>query len=218
MSTESSPLRTLLDAYRAISQTEREKGTYFEDLIACYIRHEASYRDLYRRVWRYADWAKREGRDARDTGIDLVAQTHLGEYHAIQCKFYDESYQIRKNDIDSFFTASGQEPFKHRVIVSTTDQWSVHAEKALIDQRPPVSRIDLQDLEASQIDWSQYQPGKKLTLRKRKTLRPHQRKALGNVVEGLVGADRGKLIMACGTGKTLAWISHQRVEGTGNFC
>lgn len=67
--------------------TEREKGTYFEELIRTYLRHEATYRDLYSHVWTYADWAKAQGLDARDTGIDLVARTHGTEQcHAIQCK------------------------------------------------------------------------------------------------------------------------------------
>ena len=57
------------------AKSEREKGTYFEELILCYLRNEASYRDLYSRVWTYADWAKEQGLDKRDTGIDLVAKT-----------------------------------------------------------------------------------------------------------------------------------------------
>ncbi|MGB0849533.1 MAG: hypothetical protein ACPGSM_22540, partial [Thiolinea sp.] len=66
-------LQTLLNTYRAAAQAEREKGAYFEDLIITYLRHEASYRDLYSQVWAYADWAREQGLDARDTGIDLVA-------------------------------------------------------------------------------------------------------------------------------------------------
>lgn len=101
------PLQTLLHAYRLASVTEREKGTYFEDLICTYLRNEATYRDLYSQVWTYAAWAREQGLDARDTGIDLVAQTQgTGEYHAIQCKFYAEDYRVQKGDIDSFFTAS----------------------------------------------------------------------------------------------------------------
>ena len=39
-----------------------------------------------------------------------------------------------------------------------------------------------------------------------KTLRPHQKKAVSNVVKGLKTASRGQLIMPCGSGKTLAGI------------
>jgi predicted helicase len=196
-------LNNLLDSFRNAAVTEREKGTYFEELICTYLRNEAIYRDLYSDVWTYADWAIQQGLDKRDTGIDLVAKTNgTGEYHAIQCKFYAEDYRVQKSDIDSFFTASGKKHFTYRIIVSTTNHWSEHAEDALCNQQPPVSKIDLHDLENSQIDWSQYQPTSPAVLKRKKDLRPHQTIALAEVKKGLAQADRGKLIMACGTGKT----------------
>lgn len=150
-----SPLQTILDSFRQAAVTEREKGTYFEELILAYLRNEATYKDLYSDVWTYSDWAAQQQLDKRDTGIDLVAKTRgTNEYHAIQCKFYAEGYKVQRRDIDSFFTASGQRPFTHRIIISTTNNWSEHAEDALRDQQPPVSKIDLYDLENSQIDWT----------------------------------------------------------------
>ena len=196
-------LQKLLNTYRLDSASEREKGTYFEELILCYLRNEASYRDLYSQVWTYADWAKEQGLDRRDTGIDLVALTSgTGEYHAIQCKLYAEDHKINKSDIDSFFTASGKKIFTHRIIICSTNNWSEHAEDALQDQQPPVSKIDLFDLENSQIDWAKFQPYAAPALKEKKQPRPHQQDALEAVREGLQEADRGKLIMACGTGKT----------------
>lgn len=196
-------LQKLLDIYREAAQSEREKGTYFEELIRTYFRYEATYSDLYSDVWLYSDWAKEQGLDARDTGIDLVAKTRgTNECHAIQCKFYAEDYKVQKSDIDSFFTASGQKPFTYRIIVTTTNNWGEHAEAALMNQQPPVTKIDLHDLENSQIDWAKYQPHKTPVLKDKKKLRPHQVSALTDVKNGLKTADRGKLIMACGTGKT----------------
>jgi len=211
------PLQTLLATYRHASITEREKGTYFEELICTYLRNEATYCDLYSQVWTYAEWAREQGFDARDTGIDLVAKTNgTGELHAIQCKFFAEDYRVQKGDIDSFFTASGKKPFTHRVIIATTNNWSEHADDALQNQQPPVSKIDLHDLENSQIDWAQYQPHQAPVLRPRKTLRDHQTAALVGVEFGLRTADRGKLIMACGTGKTFASLKiAERLAGAG---
>ena len=204
----SSPLQTILAQYRATSQTEREKGTYFEELIRTYFRFEASYADLYSDVWLFADWAKAIGTpqfgiSGQDTGIDLVAKTRgTEEYHAIQCKCYDEFHRVMRRDIDSFFTASGRAPFTQRIIVTTTDDWSEHAEAALLHQQPPVTKIDLHDLENSQIEWAKYQPSKPPALKAKKELRKHQESAKLNVTLGFKSADRGKLIMACGTGKT----------------
>ena len=198
-------LSNLLDTYRNVSASEREKGTYFEELIVCYLRNEATYRDLYSDVWTYAEWAGLQGLHKKDAGIDLVAKVQgTGEIHAIQCKLYAESYKLQKSDIDSFFTASGKKPFVHRIIVSTTNHWSEHAEEALQNQQPPVTKIDLNDLENSQIDWAKYQPKAAPVLKAKKQLRPHQQNALTAALAGFQTADRGKLIMACGTGKTFA--------------
>lgn len=205
-------LQTLLATFRKAAVTEREKGTYFEELCIQYLRHEATYRDLYSHVWTYADWVKAHpdlGFNAKDTGIDLVAKTQgTREFHAIQCKFYAENHRVVKADIDSFFTASGKKTFSRRVIITTTSNWSDNAEVALFDQHPPVTKIDLNDLENSQIDWARYNPNQQqpsqpeVVLKQKKQLREHQKTALTNVKAGLQSAARGKLIMACGTGKT----------------
>jgi len=147
-----------------------------------------------------------------------VAKTHgTDEYHAIQCKFYAENYRVQKSDIDSFFTASGKKTFSHRIIISTTNNWSGHAEDALANQQPPVSKIDLNDLENSQIDWACYQPDKPPVLKPQKKLKKHQIDALYGVRTGLETADRGKLIMACGTGKTFTSLKiAETIAGTGD--
>jgi predicted helicase len=193
---------SLLNELRDAAWDERDKGDRFERLIASYLRTDPLYVQKYDEVWRWSDWPDRPG---VDTGIDLVArERETGELCAIQCKFYDPSHTLQKDDIDSFFTASGKEGFTSRLIVSTTDKWSKHAEDALEGQQVPVSRLRVQDLDESGIDWSQFSLAKpeQMEIKAHKSLRPHQELALQHVVEGLSIADRGKLIMACGTGKT----------------
>jgi len=212
-----SDLRQLLDNFRQKAKSEREKGQYFEELTLAYLKNEPIYQDLYRDVWTYSDWARANGKDATDVGIDLVAQTNgTDEYHAIQCKFYDEDYVLQKKDIDSFFTASGQRPFTHRIIVSTTNHWSEHADDALRDQNPPVTKIDLYALEDSRIDWSQFADKTAPILKPKKQLRPHQLSAVEQVLKGFDTVDRGKMIMACGTGKTFTSLKiAERLAGAG---
>jgi predicted helicase len=212
-----SALSALLHTYRVASVSEREKGTYFEELICTYLRNEATYRDLYEQVWTYADWAKEQGLDARDTGIDLIARTQgTSEYHAIQCKLYAENYRVQKKDIDSFFTASGKKPFTHSIIVATTNNWSEHANDALLDRHQTINKIDLQALEDSQIDWAKYQPKQTVVLKAKKQLRDHQQTALNATASGLKEAERGKLIMACGTGKTFTSLKiAEKLAGKG---
>lgn len=210
-------LETILNNYCKAAQSEREKGTYFEELILTYLRNEATYCNLYSKVWTYADWARERGLSGKDAGIDLVAQTEgTGEYHAIQCKFYTADYCVKKSDIDSFFTASGKKTFSHRIIIATTDIWSEHAQAAMQDQQPPVSKIDLHDLENSQIDWSKYKPHQAPALKPKKEPREHQKNAINAVQNHFKEADRGKLIMACGTGKTFTSLKvAENIAGKG---
>ncbi|MFA5702631.1 MAG: DEAD/DEAH box helicase family protein, partial [Advenella sp.] len=205
-----SALSKILNSFRNQAISERDKGTDFEQLVRVYLRHEPFYKDIYENVWMYADWAELQGYLRKDTGIDLVAKTTTGEFHAIQCKNYAPEYKIAKADIDSFFTASGRRDFSHRVIVTTTNEWTNNALSALDNQNPPVSVINLADLERSQIDWEAYvvdEPvysvaDEPIRLKQQKTLREHQRSALESVTNGFKTKERGKLIMACGTGKT----------------
>lgn len=81
-------LQTLLETFRKNSQTNREQGTYFEELIIQYFKNENLYKDLYEDVWTYSAWAKKESLNSQDAGIDLAAKTcGTNELHAIQCKF-----------------------------------------------------------------------------------------------------------------------------------
>lgn len=201
-------LQSLLNTFRATAKTEREKGTYFERLVKAYLQNEPYYRDLYAgKVWLWEEWraeaAKRGlGDVGADAGIDLVAETTIGELYAIQAKFYDEDANLTLRELSTFLTAAGKKQYSHGLIFLTATKSTAHLREALQGQKTPINLVTLHDLEASQIDWSKYQPGAKPVLKPQKTLRPHQQSALAAVKAGLASADRGKLIMACGTGKT----------------
>ena len=196
-------IHAILDDLARTATDARDKGDKFERLMAAYLRTDPLYKDQYSDVWLWADWPGRDGRP--DTGIDLVAQERdTGGFCAIQCKFYDPAHTLQRSDIDSFFTASGKAPFTSRLLISTTDKWSRHAEEALEAQQIPVARLRVQDLDDSAVDWSQFALDRpdSLARKARKTIRPHQQLALDKVKAGFQAGDRGKIIMACGTGKT----------------
>lgn len=211
----------MLTHIRELTPTVRDQGTSFERLMIQYFSTEAFYRSFYDEVLPYADWVTRYGAQAgierrTDTGIDLVAITKDGRFHAIQCKNYAPDYCVKKSDIDSFFTASGKTCFSNRIIVATTDNWSDNALDSLENQHPPVSRIGLHNLNNSVIDWSLYHEDTKPVLKPKKQLRDHQEIALKRVVEGFKEADRGKMIMACGTGKTFTSLKiAEKMAGAG---
>jgi predicted helicase len=196
-------IHDILAEFRSAASNNRDLGDKFERLIANYLVTEPQYQDQFSDVWMWSEWPGR-GKQP-DTGIDLVAQNrYTGELCAIQCKFYDPAHRLEKVDLDSFFATSGKHPFTSRMIVSTTDIWGKHAEELLNNQQVPCIRIRVQDLENSAVDWSHFSLSRpdRMKLKPKKELRPHQTTALRDVLAGLAEADRGKLIMACGTGKT----------------
>jgi predicted helicase len=194
----------LLDSYRDLADSERMKGNYFEQLVGRYLEKDGVQAPQYRNVWLWRDWPDRAGK--KDNGIDLVAERQDGGFTAIQCKFYAEGHRIQKSDIDSFISASGKPPFTHRLIVDTTGRdWSGNAEEMLDNQHVPIQRIGLTDFRNSNIDWATYEltdPSKAPRLHEKKQLRTHQHEAVNAALKGFETSHRGKLIMACGTGKT----------------
>ena len=199
-------IHDVIDKFRA-EPSSTKRGTQFEELMVSYFETDPTLASEYDQVKTWQEWKHNE--HTHDSGIDLVARNkHTGRWTAIQCKFYDRGHYLQKQDIDSFFTASGkawdQIWFDNRIIISTTDRWSSQAERALEHQSLPVQRIGLAEIAESPIDWMftpeslSYEPRKAV----RYGLRPHQKEALEKIQEGFQNHDRGKWISACGTGKT----------------
>ncbi|MHC0055446.1 DEAD/DEAH box helicase [Actibacterium sp. D379-3] len=198
----------LLENYRSASTNEREKGDYFERLVRVFLTHDDVQKQFYSAVVPFAEWAKEQGWSNADTGIDLVATLADGSgYAAIQCKFYAPSHVIQKPDIDSFISAASNDLFTRLVIADTTQKDFGRNTKETLDKlSKDWNRIGINELEASRIDWSQFIRTGNVSLAPKKTLKDHQREALTAVTEGLEETDRGKLIMACGTGKTFTGL------------
>lgn len=192
---------------RSMASSQREKGDLFERLMANVLPQLPEYK--LDKVWMREDWVRSEHFpqggifNTSDEGIDLVGMRDDGSFVAIQCKFYDENHYLGKSDLDSFFTESGKEPFDARLIIATTENWSSGAKRALKGQRTDVQTITLSDLKYFDIDWDKANPTKAKVILERKTPLEHQREAIDKVCVGFREADRGKMIMACGTGKTL---------------
>ena len=201
-------LRDLLDSYRQAARSEREKGDYFERVVRVYLENDDAQKQYYSAVVPFAQWAKEQGWSKADTGIDLVATLADGSgYAAIQCKFYAPNHTIQKPDIDSFISAASNDLFTRLIIADTTQkEFGKNASGTLDKLSKDWNRISISELEASRIDWSQFLRTGTVSLAPKKQLHPHQRDALKAVTEGLAEADRGKLIMACGTGKTFTGL------------
>ena len=222
--------KEILHKFRTESFTEKEKGTKFERLMRSWLLTDPRYNEL-ETVWLWEEFPGRKDFGGTDTGIDLVAKTELGDYWAIQCKCYAADTVIDKPAVDSFLATSSRTftneitfqttRFSNRIWISTTANWGNNAEEAIRNQEPPVTRIGLADLNSSPVDWQKLLDG--LTgdsaLVKGKKPREHQLTAISKAYTHYMvdGNDRGKLIMACGTGKTYTslLIAEQLLEGKG---
>ena len=206
-----SAFNDLLKAIEESNFSQRDKGTDFERLSLDFLTNEPTYKDQFTKVQMYSDWAKEQSDleiNARDIGIDLVATDVMADdakeqtYTAIQCKFYAADRVVSKDDIDSFLSASDKTYYSKRFIIATNQKWGPNVEKELKDLKTPVTIITREKLANSSIDWSSYLKTQGKVEVIKRTLRDYQKEALNNVIEGFKTNERGKLIMACGTGKT----------------
>ena len=198
--------QNVLDYIREAAQSESHKGELFERLMLTYFSEDPDYKQQFSEVWRWKDWAaRRTDFDRNDIGIDIVAKQREGGYCAIQCKCYAETTRLSKPHIDSFLAASASELFTSRIIVNTGGGWGKNALRTIEPIKDKLRILNFRELESSHFKWPdlRLEAPEQLTYQQRRfNLKPHQKAALEKVMAGFKQADRGKLIMACGTGKT----------------
>lgn len=204
----------ILAHFRDKSFTEKDKGTQFERLMRAWLKTDSRYSNLFDTAWLWEEFPSRSEFGGKDLGIDLVAKTKDGDYRAIQSKCYAEDTVIDKATVDSFLSTSSRTftnevtyertTFAHRLWIATTNHWGSGGEETIHNQNPPVTRINLYDLDHSSVDWGKIFEGLegKEALSAKKQLREHLREALKAAHSYYKTEDRGKLVMACGTGKT----------------
>lgn len=206
---------TIIEEIRKKSYTERDKGNRFERLIRNYFKTSKKYNILLSEVWLWNEFPYRKEFGGSDTGIDLVALTKSGEYWAIQCKCYSEDTVINKPAVDSFLSTSSRrfvddnfenKEFSSRIWIATNNKWGKNAKEAFENQNPPAYIINPWEIASDEtVDWDLLDAGMNganAVAKRNMSPRPHQEIALKNAAEYYKTHDRGKFIMACGTGKT----------------
>lgn len=188
----------------ALDPDTRIRGKQFERIVKWFLQNDPVYRHEIRAVWMWDDWPRRWGADA---GIDLVAEDRNGDLWAIQAKAYDPKYRVSKKDVDKFLAESGRKVFTYRMLIATTNLIDRTGERTIQQQEKRSTFVRLHDLCAAAVDWpaspARLRPVKPRTPAKP---RPHQAEAIRDVLKGFKTSDRGQLIMACGTGKTLTGL------------
>lgn len=223
----SSAFFRILDKFRSETNSERDKGGRFECLMQAYLRTTPLYAGDLDKVWLWSEFPYRDQLGGKDTGIDLVGRTKDGDYWAIQCKCYAADSYIGKPAVDSFLATSSKSfevdgrsvMFSQRLWISTTNKWNATAEETIQNQNPPVIRLNLIDLESDAVDWAELEKGV-FGVEARPApfkILDHQAEAIRKAHEYFQSKDRGKLIMACGTGKTFTSlkIAEKETDGKG---
>ena len=194
----------ILETISTASDSEMEKGRKFEEIIKVYLENDPIQKQNIEKVWHFADWARENGHVGVDKGTDLIALSTDGELAGVQCKFRMDNGSITKSEIQSFALDAVRLGINNLILADTVSgNISNSADEALCAVDKNYRRITLELLEESAIDWERYEQIGKVRLRHEpKMLRDDQKEAVRNVIEGLKSSDRGKMIMACGTGKT----------------
>lgn len=205
--------KDILARFRNESVTEHDKGAKFEKLIKRWFLTEPEYANVLDKVWLWEEFPGKESMGGVDLGIDLVAKTDEGKFWAIQCKCYQDDAVISKKMVDSFIANANRQfvddemhtnRFDKLFWVSTTSHWGKNAQESIKHQAIQFVPIYTNRLQYSSVNWKELVEGKqgKEALLAGKTMRPHQIDALTKAHEYFENHDRGKMIMACGTGKT----------------
>ena len=216
----STSFQEVLDHIRSIAGSEYEKGHLFERLMKKYLSEDPLYKYRFTDVWLWSEWvAIRSDFSGSDTGVDLVAKERSGGYCAIQCKCYASGTKIQNSHLQAFITASARDPFTARIFIDTVDDWGANAKKTIHSVKPECAVIHYGDLASQPFEWPnllQQKPEDLSYQIESFSLRPHQQKAFDDVVSGFSDHDCGKLIMACGTGKTFTALRiAEKIAGVG---
>ena len=210
--------REVLDVLASRAGSTSAQGRAFEALVKAFIEMDRAQSRRFDKVWTWMDYPNRNGRP--DTGIDLVArERNGGRLIAIQCKFYAPDSTISLEQVNKFLAAYSTTEFAGGVFVSTTAKWGRNAESALRNREDkPVVRWGPEVFEGSSIDWRNFNLVRPRALNRKtdKEVREYQRLALEDTVAGFAERDRGRLIMACGSGKTFTALRiAERMAGVG---
>ena len=186
-----------------------EKGEVFEQFVFLYLYLNSDYYQIAE-LYRKADLPEKHRihlhLEETDYGVDGVMILKDGSYAAYQAKFRTNRASPTVTELATFWTES--EYADHRYIVANCNSLPKLAEKKkrsyqiLVDA---FSNLDSYFFENIHSICKGQKPQKKTQLVPDK----HQQRIIHNILSGFRNNDKGKLIAACGSGKTLValWVA-----------
>lgn len=198
-----------LDFYSTLDTDSGKRGRQFERFVKWFLQADPEWSTQVEKIWLWDEYPDRWGADC---GVDLMFRHRNGSIWAVQAKCYAPEYQITKHDVDKFISESNRKGVDGRLLVATTDMIGGNARQVCDAQEKPVVRFMLSDFERAELEY----PASVDALGRGKRLPPpqpreHQEQAVEAVARGFQSADRGQLVMACGTGKTFValWVKER---------
>ena len=202
----------------AITLREKEKGDIFETLTKLILTTRPEYILTLKNVWIQHEGIPKDIREklnlpTSDEGIDIVAETFTGEFWAIQCKFKGQNQTPTYKELSTFGNLANSycKNISLALLVHTGEK-GVKKRKLLGEN---YSEIGLEFwLGLTNEDWERiHKKLKGQSVRPLpKTPRPHQEQAINGAIKHFIKNKRrrGRLIMPCGTGKSLTafWIAN----------
>ena len=203
-------MATFDDFYRSLPEDNATRGDFFEKVfVPWFLKTDPEWSSKVNQIWLWNEYPQRWGKDC---GIDLVYEDKEGKHWAVQSKCVSPDREVTKSEIDSFLSESNDPRIYGRLLIASTDGIGKNAQQVIERQEKQVVCFLLEHFRQSEIEFpsspNDLSSGKR---KDRRTPRLHQQEAIQSVVAGLQTQDRGQLLMACGTGKTLTslWIKEE---------
>ncbi len=201
----------------------RVLGSRFEDFIGSVFRkHPGVYgKERFEDIWSWNEWPDRENIGyGTDCGIDLVARqtsAYGGGFCAIQCKYRSDGSSVSTREVDSFLAEVGK-GFVSSLLVTSAPVAKAGMAK-IRNASPSCQVLYTVEMDDWVDDWRDYVESPEsfeIPPPLKHELYDYQADALRDVVEGFRQADRGQLILPCGTGKSFVALRiAERVVGKG---
>ena len=128
-----SRLTAFLDTF---DQDPNRRGKQWEHVCKWFLKNDLVYRALLTDVWLWDEWPGRQG---KEVGIDLVAQTKHGDLWAIQAKYYAAARNVTRNDMAKFIAASEGREFTQRLLIATSYGVAPAVEDWMDYATPPIA-------------------------------------------------------------------------------
>jgi superfamily II DNA or RNA helicase len=193
-------------------------GRAFERLVQLYLQTQPEYRTKLRDVWLLnevpADIRKAINLPDRDEGIDLIARDRRGRFWAIQAKFRSQHDRALSRRSLGTFTALAFNTCRNirLAVVAHTCAKPVSKSHLLRD----TVEIGLERWQDANWELIRARIEGKTALPIPRRPQEHQQRALAKAKEHFIrgNAARGRLIMPCGTGKSLLafWIANDTLK------